>query len=161
MGGLALGSVLLGRYADPSVGAQGITNTEVQTWYQLLRNTQGNPAEALIAGFMIDSATFALDSLFCEYGYVIDFDTSELEAYVGFRKEPPTEGRWATPEALGAESEAHPRRVGAEERYPHMNDPDRRYYAIQRVAAWPLLGGLPDDDTFMAAFATEDEEVDA
>ena len=36
---------------------------------------------------------FILDSLFCEYGYIMNKDTNELEVYVGFQKEQP-EGRY-------------------------------------------------------------------
>ena len=36
---------------------------------------------------------FILDSLFCEYGYIMNYDTNELEVYTGFQKEPP-EGRY-------------------------------------------------------------------
>ena len=35
-----------------------------------------------------DSLTFAADSLFCEWCYVIDFDTNSFEIYKGFNTEP-------------------------------------------------------------------------
>jgi hypothetical protein len=35
-----------------------------------------------------NSITFASDSLFCEWAYVIDFDTNQLEIYKGFNKKP-------------------------------------------------------------------------
>jgi len=36
------------------------------------------------------------DSLFCEYGYLLDLDQAEpvFEAYKGFRTLPPTGGQW-------------------------------------------------------------------
>jgi len=36
----------------------------------------------------IDSISFAADSLFCEWAYVIDLDNKVLEVYRGFNKEP-------------------------------------------------------------------------
>lgn len=41
-----------------------------------------------------DAIGFAGDSLFCEWGYVIDFDKNVLEVYRGFNDEPITEGRF-------------------------------------------------------------------
>lgn len=42
---------------------------------------------------LVDSIQFAADSLFCEWAYVIDFDTNVLEVYKGFNKLEP-EGRF-------------------------------------------------------------------
>jgi hypothetical protein len=37
---------------------------------------------------LFDSADFARDGLFCEWGYLVNLDTSELEIYKGFSKNP-------------------------------------------------------------------------
>jgi hypothetical protein len=37
---------------------------------------------------LIDSTNFAGDSVFCEWGYVVDFDTQTFEVYKGFNKIP-------------------------------------------------------------------------
>lgn len=37
-----------------------------------------------------NSVDFAKDSLFCEYAYVLNLDTDELEIFEGFNKEPLT-----------------------------------------------------------------------
>lgn len=37
---------------------------------------------------LVDSIKFAADSLFCEWAYVIDFDTNVLEVYKGFNTKP-------------------------------------------------------------------------
>lgn len=47
---------------------------------------------------MADSATFLKDSLFCEWAYIINLDTEELEVYEGFNKRPDAPGRYADTE---------------------------------------------------------------
>lgn len=57
-------------------------------WYVLLRNSQGEPQMYRDNGLdvMIDSASFLLDSLFCEYAYIINIDTGMFEFYEGFNE---------------------------------------------------------------------------
>jgi hypothetical protein len=103
-------------FADLQVGAQTEAN-----WYCLLREAQGDLSaykinykkadinddmafdfepnekhEAVENGlrYMINSASFLLDSLFCEWAYIINTDTKKLEIYKGFNKEP-VEGRYS------------------------------------------------------------------
>ena len=78
------------RYYDPKVST-GSTDE----WYALLRETQGDPSATLNAGFYLDGLDFAHDSLFCEWGYVLDFDREVVEVYQGFQKSPATAGRFA------------------------------------------------------------------
>jgi hypothetical protein len=67
-------------------------------WYSLLRNTQGDPAAILAAGVMADAHKFLNDSLFCEYAYIVNFDSRELEVYRGFQTTPANQyGRYAKP----------------------------------------------------------------
>ena len=78
-------------YFDESVGNQQITE-----WYGLLRKAQGEPMEySKGLHFMIDNSDFVEDSLFCEYGYIINVDEGVLEFYEGFNKNPDVDGRYA------------------------------------------------------------------
>lgn len=120
---------LLARYTDLSVGDQ----TD-ESWYVLLRETQGDPERILDAGYMIDSTPFAADSLFNEGSYLIDLDAGTYEAYDGFVKEPHNEGRFAhlTP------------------RPDHEGNVE--YYPIKLAGSWPLLE-LPTNQEFLAHLA--------
>lgn len=55
--------------------------------------TESNWIEEIIANPKERNDEFIWDSLFCEYGYIMNYDTNELEVYTGFQNEPP-EGRY-------------------------------------------------------------------
>lgn len=78
------------RYFNPRVSTQSDND-----WYSLLRESQGDPAAALSAGFYVDGYEFGYDSLFCEWAYVVDLDRKVVEVYKGFQKSAPTRGWWA------------------------------------------------------------------
>jgi hypothetical protein len=112
------------------------------TWYQLLRRTQGDPAAMLAAGVIEDASHFPADSLFAEYGYVVDFDTQVFEVYIGFQREPHTRGRFAD--------------MLADARF------EGRYWPVALAASWPL-DQLPENGEFLRAVrddwaSTEEEE---
>ena len=66
------------------------TNVHKRTqndWYCLLRKSQGKPdcyADGL--RYMMDSQTFLQDSVWCEWGYIINLDDGVVEVYRGFQK---------------------------------------------------------------------------
>jgi len=68
-----------------------------QEWYVLLRGAQGNPsAYKGSLRYMLDGKSFLLDSLFCEYAYIINLDENVLEFYKGFNKEESGKGRYSS-----------------------------------------------------------------
>lgn len=109
-------------YADFGVGGR----SERPTWYQLLRETQGQPEMILEAGVIEDASQFPMDSVFAEWGYVVDLDAKTFEVYKGFQKEPHDKGRFA-------------------QRPPR----DHNYRPVALVATWPL-DALPTDEAFIA-----------
>ena len=84
--------VLCKRYCDTGVSTQNMTD-----WYCLLRRSQGCP-EAYANGlrFMIDSADFIRNSLFCEFAYIINLDENVLEYWIGFQIKPDPKNRYGT-----------------------------------------------------------------
>jgi len=106
------------RYAE-------FTNKEVNSgegWYSLLRETQGNLAAYRDTNlpYMIDNHGFMKDSLFCEWAYIYNLDTSKLEIYRGFQK------------------------IQNENRYS-MEYPDDEYYSVALIKE-VHLADLPDFD---------------
>jgi len=125
----------LKQYYNGSVG--GPSNRP--TWYQLLRETQGDPAAILRAGVIEDASNFPGDSLFAEYGYVVDLDANTFEAYRGFQHEKHDKGRFA-----------------GRDPKPSIGD---LYYPVALAASWPL-DGLPDSDVFVSAILGDDEDAE-
>lgn len=111
-----------------------VSRRSTDDWYCLLRGTHGNPAAILDAGWFMSAPTFPTDSLFAEYGYVIDFDTRVFESYVGFQNAPHAHGRFAGRAPTGAAG----------------------YYPVALMASWPL-SALPTDDEFLAYDQPDDE----
>jgi hypothetical protein len=69
----------------------------------------------LRAGVTWDGSGFATDSLYCEWGYLIDLDTSTFEVYRGFQRVPHAAGRFA-------------------DRPPARDE----YHPVALLASWPL-----------------------
>ena len=86
---------------------------------------------------------FAGGSLMCEWAYVVDFDKNTFEVFKGFNKSP----------------------LDPSERFAHLAIDDyvtargERYYQVKLAHSWPL-DALPDDDAFVAAFKTPEEDDD-
>ena len=68
-----------------------------KTFYCYLRNAQGD-LSAYLKGlkYMIDSHDFIMESLFCEWGYIVNLDTGKLEVWVGYQKSPTEGNRYGT-----------------------------------------------------------------
>ena len=92
-------------------------------WYSELRDIQGDLGAHLAHGHLIDNKRFGEDSLFCEWGYLVNLDDETVEVYRGFQKEPHTEGRWSDYDPTTDESVGY--------RSSH-------YYGIKRIAVIPF-----------------------
>lgn len=79
------------RFASEHEIEELLTNGGVDAHPQFSRDT-GPDILLLVqdcgARSLHDSLSFAADSLFCEWAYIIDFDNNVLEIYRGFNKEP-------------------------------------------------------------------------
>ncbi len=123
-------------YADLDVGSQDLGD-----WYVLLRKTQGEPGEMLQAGVIEDAGEFPANSLFAEWGYIIDFDDNVFEVYQGFQVTKHDQGRFAD-RSVEPSTGLIP-----------------QYYPVALVASWPL-DRLPSAEEFMVTVDPEGTEED-
>jgi hypothetical protein len=93
---------------------------------ELLEFVTEDMATLLEAGVMLDGSDGVADSLWSEWGYLIDLDAATFEVYRGFQQAPHTAGRFAD-------------RPSAQE----------GYYPVALVASWSLAN-LPSRAEFMA-----------
>lgn len=141
----------------------GVSTGSPTEWYSLLRNTQGDMAEILRAGYVEDASGFPLDSLFCEWAYVVDLDEEQLEVYRGFVKEPHQSGRFAErlkPEDTHSLGAAHNPddcyRCGAKKGSAELKRAcPQAYWPVELVASYPLVD-LPTDDQFLKELKEDD-----
>ncbi|MCI3928810.1 hypothetical protein [Streptomyces sp. AN091965] len=62
-------------------------------WDELLWKIQGDPSAILDSGYLADASGFA--GHFAEWGYLVNFDTRELEVYRGHQLVPHRDGRFS------------------------------------------------------------------
>ena len=85
---------------------------------------------------LVDNSEFAVDSLFCEYAYVVDLDASILEVYKGFNTVP----------------------LESKERFFGTGKSDGEYYPIRLWKVFDIKR-LPSNAEFLDQLK-EDEETD-
>lgn len=131
----------------------GVSEQSTDDWYCLTRDAQGDFGEMLKSGYIEDGSYFPLDSLFCEWAYIVDLDRNVFEVYKGFQKKLPKRGRWKG-RPTKAEDEVsyveHLKWCAANKRTPWQGERSE-YKAVEEVASWPL-DRLPTDVVFLAQF---------
>jgi hypothetical protein len=124
-------------YTDLQVSEQSTDD-----WYCLTRHTQGRIDKMLESGYIYDMHNFPLDSLFCEWGYMLDLDQYVFEVYEGYQQKPHSEGRFAGRAEKPADWE------------PRYNG-DVFWYPIKLIARYSL-DMLPGNEDFLALESREE-----
>lgn len=113
-------------YIHRNLGAEILTNIVNSDDTEILLNNQ---------------IEFSGDSLFCEYGYVIDLDANTFEVYRGFNKEP----------------------LAHDARFKDFKTPenrvDKEYFPINLIVCY-TLDALPTEEEFLADCEEDDDDVD-
>ena len=75
-----------------------MSKCDSESWYVALREAQGNLVAYIVnkLPYYINSNNFIYDSLFCEWGYIINLDDNTLEVYTGFNTKESNQGRYAS-----------------------------------------------------------------
>lgn len=117
-----------------------VSTRDVDEWYVLLRETHGVPSAILDCGYAEHAPEWPLDSLFCEWGYLVNFDDRTLEVYRGFQTNPPAKGRWRG-------------RTPA----PRYEGDSGGYHAVDLVATYSF-DDLPTTDEFVSSLERDEDE---
>lgn len=102
-----------------------VSTQDAYEWYVLLRATQGDPGAILESGYIEHDADWPLDSLWCEWGYLIDTDSRTFEVYEGLQNSPHDSGRFAN-------------------RTPSKPRQDDSYYPVKLLKSYPFTA-LPTE----------------
>ena len=109
----------------------GVSNQSTKDWYCLFRKAQGSIQDLLSIGMYLPSETFVKESLFCEWGYVLNLDAGTFEVYKGFQCKPHKKGLFA--DQWDKKKKWKPEYKGQD-----------RYYPIALVISFPLAD-IPED----------------
>lgn len=120
----------------------------LKDWYNLTHKLQGDIEESIKCGWMPqDEAAFLIDSLFCEWAYIINLDEGAeggaFEVYQGFNHSPSNEGRYSNLEKK-ADNAAR------------LSAGDKPYYGVRLVRRW-AFDSLPTNETFITVMKEEQE----
>lgn len=124
------------RLQDERDGDEDIDDTLLRNASRVAQMGHVLPEELLDAGAAIDDHEFPLDSLFAEYGYLVNLDDEVFECYRGFQTAPHANGRFA-------------RRVRRDGKM--VSSAGTTYYPVALTMSWPL-SALPSDEEFAQAF---------
>ncbi len=124
-----------------SVTDLGVSEQSTDDWYCLTRDTHGDIEAMLSCGYILDYHDFPLDSLFCEWGYIVDLDQYVFEVYIGFQNEEHHEGRFAS-------------RAKKPDDWEPKYEGDQFWWPIRLIASYPL-DNLPSNEEFLALENTE------
>lgn len=121
----------------------GVSNQSTDDWYCVLRDLQGRLCDHLTVGYMLGNNDFINESLFCEWGYILNLDDNVMEVYQGFQEKPHDMGRYADNRSSDF--------LEREERNKELSPDDwtnKNWYPCALIATFSL-DNLPTEQEFM------------
>lgn len=112
----------------------GVSEQSTDDWYCLTRMTHGDIKAMAECGYILDSADFLNDSLFCEWAWIVNLDERTLECYRGFQKRKHDKGRYGP--LVVKPADWKPKYKG-----------DTFWYPVALVQSWGFED-LPTDEQF-------------
>jgi hypothetical protein len=83
------------------MGVIGAEEHPPHSWYDAMRESQGMLTDYLKCGYWVAADDrWPNDSLFCEWGYIVNLDAELLEVYRGFQRQSHGNGRFASRESV-------------------------------------------------------------
>jgi hypothetical protein len=123
----------------------GVAEQSENDWYCLIRNAQGDLGKLLEVGFFDEGNTFVLDSIFCEWAYIVNLDTGKLEVYEGFNEGFRVPGgKWKPKFPNGR----YANDMSDSDNARRIASGEEPYFGVHLVAEFPL-DKLPAQQTFL------------
>jgi len=120
-----------------------------EEWYEILHDDQGDLGAMLARGKAVDSLDFPLNSLHCEWGYLVDLDAEVFEVYKGMQRKLPTQGRWAGRPTMAenqAEHTLHVEWCAKHNQVPWLPETPE-FKAVELFESWSLSALPPAIET--------------
>jgi hypothetical protein len=118
-----------------------VSGQTVDEYYVILRGAQGDLKMYLDLGLIPEASDFGKDSLFCEFGYLYNFDRNVIECFIGGNEDPTQQDeRFALTDEEHEERRKHAAQIASD--FPV-------YLGIRKVGEVPVWearqGGRPGE----------------
>lgn len=120
-----------------------VAGQNVNDPYCVLRGIQGEWEKTLQVGYAIEYAGFMKSSLHCEWAYVVNLDSGNLEVYRGFNRGKKKGKKWVPERTEGRYAALSSDVINGTFKPDYKGE--EPFFGVSLVAEWPL-NDLPSDE---------------